>query len=159
MSRSISESALGVDDIIDLGADHVVLATGAAGRNDALFDDGNPGRQLDHARGLHARRHRRRSPAAKARRSSSISTITTWAACSPSIWRAQGIDVTYVTPAGQASAWTIMTNELPLVHRALAQRRVPVTTLHLSQGVRRRDGDAGASLHRRGNAALPAARC
>jgi dimethylamine/trimethylamine dehydrogenase len=42
-----------------------------------------------------------------------------------------GIAVQYATPAGHASAWTIMTNELPLVHRALAQRRVPVTTLHL----------------------------
>ncbi len=28
-------------------------------------------------------------------------------------------------PSGQASAWTIMTNELPLVHRALARRKVP----------------------------------
>ena len=72
---------------------------------------------------------------------------------------AQGIPVSYVTPAGQASAWTIMTNELPLVHRALARRKVPVTTLHLAEILRRRDGDAGASVHRRGDAALPAARC
>jgi dimethylamine/trimethylamine dehydrogenase len=43
----------------------------------------------------------------------------------------QGIAVTYATPAGHASAWTIMTNELPLVHRALAKRRIPVLTLHL----------------------------
>jgi dimethylamine/trimethylamine dehydrogenase len=42
-----------------------------------------------------------------------------------------GIPVRYATPAGHASAWTIMTNELPLVHRALARRAVPVTTLHL----------------------------
>jgi dimethylamine/trimethylamine dehydrogenase len=42
-----------------------------------------------------------------------------------------GIAVRYATPAGHASAWTIMTNELPLVHRALARRAVPVTTLHL----------------------------
>lgn len=43
----------------------------------------------------------------------------------------RGIPVSYVTPAGQASAWTIMTNELPLVHRALARRNVPVTTLQM----------------------------
>ena len=44
---------------------------------------------------------------------------------------AQGVPVTYVTPAGQASAWTIMTNELPLVDRALTKRNVTVRTLEL----------------------------
>lgn len=38
-------------------------------------------------------------------------------------------NVTYVTPAGNASAWTFMTNELPLVHRALAKASVPIHTL------------------------------
>jgi dimethylamine/trimethylamine dehydrogenase len=38
-------------------------------------------------------------------------------------------DVTYVTPAGNASAWTFMTNELPLVHRALVKAGVPIHTL------------------------------
>jgi len=42
---------------------------------------------------------------------------------------ASGIPMSYATPAGQASAWTIMTNELPLVARALARRNVSVTTL------------------------------
>jgi len=37
--------------------------------------------------------------------------------------------VTYVTPAGHASAWAIMTNEQPQVHRALALARVAVLTL------------------------------
>jgi dimethylamine/trimethylamine dehydrogenase len=37
--------------------------------------------------------------------------------------------VTYVTPAGHASAWTIMTNEQPQVHRALAQAGVNLKTL------------------------------
>ena len=36
----------------------------------------------------------------------------------------------YVTTGGQASAWTQMTNELPLVHRALAKAQVPIHTLH-----------------------------
>ena len=43
----------------------------------------------------------------------------------------RGHAVTYVTPAGQASAWTLMTNELPLVHRALTKRNVPVITLQM----------------------------
>jgi dimethylamine/trimethylamine dehydrogenase len=42
---------------------------------------------------------------------------------------AQVGNVTYVTPAGNASAWTFMTNELPLVHRALAKAAVPIHTL------------------------------
>ncbi len=38
--------------------------------------------------------------------------------------------VSYVTTAGNASAWTFMTNELPLVHRALGNAGVPIHTLH-----------------------------
>jgi dimethylamine/trimethylamine dehydrogenase len=37
--------------------------------------------------------------------------------------------VTYVTPAGHASAWAIMTNEQPQVHRALANAGVQLLTL------------------------------
>ena len=40
-----------------------------------------------------------------------------------------GTETTYVTTAGNASAWTFMTNELPLVHRALAKAHVPIHTL------------------------------
>lgn len=42
--------------------------------------------------------------------------------------------VTYVTTAGNASAWTFMTNELPLVHRALAKAEVPIHTLQRVTG-------------------------
>src|SRR5579863_4062310 len=43
---------------------------------------------------------------------------------------AQRLDtVTYVTPAGHASAWAIMTNEQPQVHRALSNAGVKVITL------------------------------
>jgi dimethylamine/trimethylamine dehydrogenase len=38
-------------------------------------------------------------------------------------------EVAYVTTAGNASAWTFMTNELPLVHRALGKAGVPIHTL------------------------------
>jgi dimethylamine/trimethylamine dehydrogenase len=40
-----------------------------------------------------------------------------------------GGSVSYVTPAGHASAWTIMTNEQPQVHRALARANVALHTL------------------------------
>jgi len=44
-------------------------------------------------------------------------------------------DVTYVTPAGHASAWAIMTNEQPQVHRALAKAGVAVLTLSRIEGL------------------------
>ena len=50
-----------------------------------------------------------------------------------------GTETTYVTTAGNASAWTFMTNELPLVHRALAKAHVPIHTL---KRVTAFDGDA-----------------
>jgi len=40
-----------------------------------------------------------------------------------------GHSVSYVTPAGHASAWTIMSNEQPQVHRALAAAGVALHTL------------------------------
>ena len=47
--------------------------------------------------------------------------------------------VTYITPAGHASAWTIMTNEQPQVHRALARARISLKTLSRVTGI---SGDA-----------------
>lgn len=40
----------------------------------------------------------------------------------------QGLSVSYATPAGHASAWTIMTNEQPFVHQALHKLEVGITT-------------------------------
>ena len=40
----------------------------------------------------------------------------------------KGAQVTYATPAGQASAWTFMTNELPFVYQALADQQVEILT-------------------------------
>ena len=39
-----------------------------------------------------------------------------------------GKQVTYATPAGHASAWTFMTNELPFVYQALARAGVAIHT-------------------------------
>ncbi len=41
---------------------------------------------------------------------------------------AQGITTSYATPAGHASAWTIMTNELPFVQQALHRHNVAINT-------------------------------
>lgn len=42
-----------------------------------------------------------------------------------------GLNVAYATPAGHASAWTIMTNEQPFVHQALHKLGVKVRTQKL----------------------------
>jgi dimethylamine/trimethylamine dehydrogenase len=47
---------------------------------------------------------------------------------------AQGLEVTYVTTAGAASAWTFMTNEQPLIHQALARRGIGYRTLEIVTG-------------------------
>jgi dimethylamine/trimethylamine dehydrogenase len=48
---------------------------------------------------------------------------------------AAGNEVAYVTPAGHASAWTIMTNEQPQVHRALAKAGISLHTLSMVSGL------------------------
>ena len=45
-----------------------------------------------------------------------------------------GLQVSYATSAGHASAWTIMTNELPFVHQALHDRGIGVSTQMLLKG-------------------------
>jgi dimethylamine/trimethylamine dehydrogenase len=45
-----------------------------------------------------------------------------------------GTEVRYVTPAGHVSAWSFMTNELPLIHRAVRARQVTVDTLETVAG-------------------------
>ncbi len=52
--------------------------------------------------------------------------------------------VSYVTPAGHASSWTLMTNELPRVHQALARLGVAVHTLETVAGF---DGDTVTLRH------------
>ena len=46
----------------------------------------------------------------------------------------RGHDVSYVTPAGHPSAWTLMTNELPRVLRTLADHRIDTATMEMVTG-------------------------
>ena len=132
MSRFIPKACSSAEDILDLGADHVVLATGSAlARRCAIRRRSIPAAALTGEGVYHARRHRRRTCRSKARSSCSISTTTTWAARSAEHLARRGLAVTYVTPAGLVSAWTIMTNELPLIHASLARHRIAVKTLNL----------------------------
>jgi dimethylamine/trimethylamine dehydrogenase len=62
--------------------------------------------------------------------------------------------VSYVTTAGNASAWTFMTNELPLVHRALDKAGIAIHTLKRVTGF---DGEmvAIADVYTGGEIRLP----
>jgi dimethylamine/trimethylamine dehydrogenase len=54
-----------------------------------------------------------------------------------------GHRVSYVTPAGHASAWAIMSNEQPQVHRALAESGVTLHTLSRVTGFKSSGQTAG----------------
>jgi dimethylamine/trimethylamine dehydrogenase len=122
------ESALGVDEIIDLAPDHVLLATGSRWTNMLYSSMEIPVGRVDHPRVFTP------DDIAAGRLPEGPTLVFDFdnyymGGVITEHLAAQGIPVSYATPAGQASAWTIMTNELPLVHRALTRRNVAVTTL------------------------------
>lgn len=122
------DSRLGVDDMLDFAPDHVVIATGARWTKMLYSPLEIPVGTLDHPRVFTP------SDIADGRLPQGPTLIFDFdnyymGGVLAEHLAAQGVEVSYVTPAGQASAWTIMTNELPLVHRALARRNIDVTTL------------------------------
>ncbi|MRG54427.1 NAD(P)-binding protein [Phyllobacterium sp. SYP-B3895] len=124
------ESDIGIDEIIDLAPDHVVIATGARWTRMLYSSMEIPVGELDHPRVYTP------DDIAAGRLPEGPTLVFDFdnyymGGVLTEYLAQQGNEVTYVTPAGQASAWTIMTNELPLVHRALARRNVRVTTLHM----------------------------
>ncbi|MHA6688013.1 oxidoreductase [Mesorhizobium sp. A556] len=122
------ESDLGVDDIIELKPDRVVLATGARWTRMLYSSKEIPVGQLD-GPGVFTP-----DDIAAGRMPEGPTLLFDFdnyymGGILAEHLAAQGNAVSYVTPAGQASAWTFMTNELPLVHQALSRRDIPVTTL------------------------------
>jgi dimethylamine/trimethylamine dehydrogenase len=47
---------------------------------------------------------------------------------------AKGREVTYITTAGAAAAWSFLTNEQPLIHQALLKRGIAYRTLEVVEG-------------------------
>jgi dimethylamine/trimethylamine dehydrogenase len=131
-------SALGVDDILGLEHGHIVIATGARWTKMLFSTLEFPAGELegpavytpdDLAAGVVPQ-----SPVV-------IFDFDNYYLAGAIAQRLadSGGAVTYVTPAGNASAWTFMTNELPLVHRALVKANVSIHTLHRVTDF---DGDA-----------------
>jgi dimethylamine/trimethylamine dehydrogenase len=131
-------SALGVDDILGLEHRHVVIATGAQWTKMLYSTMEFPVGELDGSAVY--------TPDDLAAGVVPHGPIVVFdfdnyymgGAIAEQLAKSVG-DVTYVTPAGNASAWTFMTNELPLVHRALAKANVPIHTLRRVTGF---DGEA-----------------
>lgn len=137
------ESTLGIDDIVDLAPDRVVLATGAGWTKMLYSSMEIPVGQLDHPQVFTP------DDIAAGRLPAGPTLVFDFdnyymGGVLTEHLAAAGIPASYATPAGQASAWTIMTNELPLVHRALSKRRVPVATL---QTLKTFDGETATLAH------------
>lgn len=124
------ESKLGVDDILELAPERIVLATGARWTNMLYSSMEIPVGTLHHPQLFTP------DDIAAGRLPEGPTLVFDFdnyymgGAITEHLAQ-RGVPVSYATPAGQASAWTIMTNELPLVHRALAKRQVPVATLQM----------------------------
>jgi dimethylamine/trimethylamine dehydrogenase len=122
-------SPLTAEDILNFGADHVVLATGARWLPDSFSPNEHPAAAITGPGVM--------TPDDIAEGAAIEGPVVVFdfddyymgSAISEHMAR-RGLDVTYVTPAGFVSAWTINTNELPLIHRSLAHHAVVVRTLH-----------------------------
>jgi dimethylamine/trimethylamine dehydrogenase len=119
---------LAADDVLELGASHIVVATGARWARLAYSPLEVPAGSLDGPGVL--------TPDDLAAGQVPENPVVVYdfdnyylgGVLAEQLARG-GHSVTYVTPAGHASAWTIMSNEQPQVHRALAATGVTVVTL------------------------------
>ena len=137
------DSPVGVDEIIEWAPDRLVIATGARWTRMLYSSMELPEGQLDHAQVFTP------DDIAAGRLPDGPTLVFDFdnyymGGVLAEHLAGLGTRVVYVTPAGYASAWTIMSNELPLVHRALAQRQVPVTTMHLLSAF---DGESATLKH------------
>ena len=122
------ESRLTAEDVLEQGCERVVIATGSRWETDLYSPMEVPSGRLDR-QGVF-------TPSDLAEGASPEPPVLVFdfdnyymgGAVAEHLAKMAGA-VIYATPAGHASAWTIMSNELPLVHQALAQRGVKVRTL------------------------------
>jgi dimethylamine/trimethylamine dehydrogenase len=128
-----SDSALSVDDVQGFEADHVVVATGARWLTALCGANELPARQItgpriytpdDLAAGVEVE-----GPVAVF----DFDNYYLGTAVAEGL-AASGKDVTYITTAGAAGAWTFLTNEQPHIHQALARRGIGYRTLEIVTG-------------------------
>ena len=126
-------SELGVDDVLGLEHRHVVIATGARWTKRLYATIEFPTEEFDGARVY--------TPDDLAAGVVPEGPVVVFdfdnyylAGAVAEQLAQRGGDVSYVTTAGHASAWTLMTNELPLIHRALVKAGVKIHTLQRVAG-------------------------
>ncbi|WP_395014549.1 FAD-dependent oxidoreductase [Dongia sp.] len=123
------ESDLSADDILEFGCQHVVTATGSRWTNEIYTSMEVPVGRIDGPNVFTP------SDLAEGRLPAGPTVVFDFdnyymGGVVAEHLAELGNQVSYVTPAGHASAWTIMTNELPRVHQALSRRGITVTTLN-----------------------------
>jgi dimethylamine/trimethylamine dehydrogenase len=127
------ESALTAEDILGFGCDRVVLATGSRWTKALYSSSELPMAGIEHPQIL--------TPDDLAAGVEPVGPVVLFdfdnyylgGAIAEQL-AARGVEVRYVTPAGHASAWTFMTNELPRIHQALGRHNVAVETLQTVSG-------------------------
>ena len=126
-------SRLEADDVVEFAAEHVVVATGARWLKQLYSPNEFPEGEIDGPAVF--------TPddiAAGARLTGPVALFDfdgyyLGSAIAEHLAR-QGLAVTYVTPAGTVAAWTIMTNELPLIHQRFGELGIAVETLQTVVG-------------------------
>ncbi|MEE9587178.1 MAG: FAD-dependent oxidoreductase [Hyphomicrobiaceae bacterium] len=122
------ESALTADDALTFGFHHIVTATGGKWTRDLWKEAEVPGDALRHAKVFTPNNIETGVELAGKVAVFDFDFYYMGGVLAEKLAR-DGCDVTYVTPAGYASAWSIMSNELPLVHRRLRDLGVDIETL------------------------------
>lgn len=122
------DSRLTADDVAEFGADHVVVATGAAWTRHLYSPNEYP---LGVLAGPRVYTPTDLAAGAEIEGPVLVFDFDNYymGGAVAEMLADRGAAVTYATPAGMASNWTIMTNELPGVHRNLESRGIGRVTL------------------------------
>ena len=125
-----AESPMGPGDVHDFGADHVVVATGARWTANLCGANEIPTVPIEAPRV-----HTPDDIAAGAALEGPVAVFDFdnyyMGSAIAEHLAAQGLAVTYVTSAGAAQAWGIMTNEQPQVHQAFRRAGIASRTLQI----------------------------
>ncbi|XDA97416.1 FAD-dependent oxidoreductase [Sulfitobacter sp. LCG007] len=127
------ESPLSASDVLDFGARHVVVATGARWTTALCQYAEIPGERL-----AAPRVYTPDDIAAGAEIEGPVAVFDFdnyyMGSAVAELLAGHGREVTYVTTAGAAAAWGFMTNEQPLVHQSFARAGIAYRTLEIVTG-------------------------
>ena len=121
------DSLLTTQDVLDVGCDHAVIATGARWTREMLGADGDPVPGFDGAAIY--------TPDDILAGTEPAGPVVIYdfdhyymGSCLAELLRRRGLDVTIVTPANAVSAWTFMNNELVRIRERMIELGVRIVT-------------------------------